>query len=178
MTVPHSAEHHSEHPSEPSADDTGAIPTVNDTARVPGEEPAEMPRRALILGESAMALDLEQAYKRMGFDTRIGAASIAEVFYPGIMVTSGDAEDTIETVQEISERVGAVVAPSVDACRHTADRMAVRKQANEELGLPTLDCEFAATPQEMHDAVERIGYPCVVKAPVSYTHLRAHETLR
>ena len=126
-----------------------------------------MPRRALILGESAMALDLEQAYKRMGFDTRIGAASIAEAFYPGIIVTSGDAEDTIETVEEVSQRVGAVVAPSVEACRHTADRMAVRKQANEELGLPTLDYEFAATPQEMHDAVERIGYPCVVKAPTS-----------
>ena len=126
-----------------------------------------MPRRALILGESAMALDLEQAYKRMGFDTRIGAASIAEAFYPGIIVTSGDAEDTIETVQEVSERVGAVVAPSVEACRHTADRMAVRKQANEELGLPVLDYEFAATPQEMHDAVERIGYPCVVKSPTS-----------
>ena len=175
MTVPHSAEHPSERPAGAntgpnaghSAEDTGAIPTVNDTARAPSEEPPEMPRRALILGESAMALDLEQAYKRMGFDTRIGAASIAEVFYPGIIVTSGDAEDTIETVEEISERVGAVVAPSVDACRHTADRMAVRKQANEELGLPTLDYEFVATPQEMHDAVERIGYPCVVKAPTS-----------
>ena len=162
MTVPHSAEHPAEH----SADDTGAIPTVP-AAPATSEEPAEMPRRALILGESAMALDLEQAYKRMGFDTRIGAASIAEAFYPGIIVTSGDAEDTIETVQEISERVGAVVAPSVEACRHTADRMAVRKQANEELGLPVLDYEFAATPQEMHDAVERIGYPCVVKAPTS-----------
>ena len=126
-----------------------------------------MPRRALILGESAMALDLEQAYKRMGFDTRIGAASIAEAFYPGIIVTSGDAEDTIETVEEISDRVGAVVAPSVEACRHTADRMAVRTQASEELGLPTLDYQFARTPQEMQDAIERIGYPCVVKSPTS-----------
>ena len=162
MTVPHSAEHPTDH----SADDTGAIPTVP-AAPATSEEPAEMPRRALILGESAMALDLEQAYKRMGFDTRIGAASIAEAFYPGIIVTSGDAEDTIETVEEVSQRVGAVVAPSVEACRHTADRMAVRKQANEELGLPTLDYEFSATPQEMHDAVERIGYPCVVKAPTS-----------
>ena len=174
MTVPHSAEHPSERPAGPntgpnadhSADDTGAIPTVPATPAT-SEEPPEMPRRALILGESAMALDLEQAYKRLGFDTRIGAASIAEAFYPGIIVTSGDAEDTIETVEEVSQRVGAVVAPSVEGCRHTADRMAVRKQANEELGLPTLDYEFAATPQEMHDAVERIGYPCVVKAPTS-----------
>ena len=54
MTVPHSAEH----PSEPSADDTGAIPTVP-AAPATSEEPPEMPRRALILGESAMALDLE-----------------------------------------------------------------------------------------------------------------------
>ena len=75
MTVPHSAEHPSERPAgantgpntDHSADDTGAIPTVP-AAPAASEEPAEMPRRALILGESAMALDLEQAYKRMGFD--------------------------------------------------------------------------------------------------------------
>ena len=162
MTVPHSAEHPSEH----SAEDTGAIPTVL-AAPAASEEPMEMPRRALILGESAMALDLEQAYKRLGFETRVGAARIAEEFRPGIIVTSGDAEDTIGDVEAAAERTGAVVAPNVAACRHTADRMAVRRQANEELGLPTLDYEFAQTPQEMQDAIERIGYPCVVKAPTS-----------
>ncbi len=162
MTVPHSAEHPSKH----SAEDTGAIPTVL-AAPAASEEPMEMPRRALILGESAMALDLEQAYKRLGFETRVGAARIAEEFRPGIIVTSGDAEDTIDDVEAIALHTGAIVAPSVEACRHTADRMAVRKQANEELGLPTLDHQFAATPQEMQDAVERIGYPCVVKAPTS-----------
>lgn len=162
MTVPHSAEHPSEH----SADDTGAIPTVS-AAPATSEEPLEMPRRALILGESPMAFELEQAYLRLGFDTRTGAANVADEFRPGIIVTTGDASDTIGDVEAAAERVGATVAPSVDACRHTADRMAVRTQASEELGLPTLDYQFARTPQEMQDAIERIGYPCVVKSPTS-----------
>lgn len=140
MTVPHSAEH---------------------TA-----EPSRA-RRALVLGTSPMALELEQAYRRLGFDTRTGLASVADEFRPGIIVTTGDASDTIGDVEAAAERVGATVAPSVDACRHTADRMAVRAQASEELGLPTLDYQFARTPQEMQDAIERIGYPCVVKSPTS-----------
>lgn len=163
MTVPQPAEHRASEP----ADDTGAIPTVNDAAAPEAAQPAEMPRRALILGTSAMALDLESAYQRMGFETRTGSSDQADEFRPGIIVTSGDSDDTIEQVQQAAGRTGAVVAPSVDACRHTADRMAVRTQASEELGLPTLDYEYAATPQEMQDAVERIGYPCVVKAPTS-----------
>lgn len=164
MTVPHPAER----AGQPSVEDTGI--QISDPIGAPAgnsPDPAEMPRRALILGTSAMALDLEQAYKRLGFETRVGAAAIAEEFRPGIMVTSGDAEDTIDEVEAIALRTGAIVAPSVEACRHTADRMAVRTQANEELGLPALDYEFAGTPQEMQDAVERIGYPCVVKAPTS-----------
>ena len=127
--------------------------------------PAESPRRALILGTSPIAFELEQAYRRLGFVTRTGAASDADEFRPEIIVTTGEASDAIGDVEAAAERVGAAVAPSVDACRRTADRMAVRIHANEELGLPTLDDEFASTPQEMQDAVERIGYPCVVKSP-------------
>ncbi|WCZ39704.1 ATP-grasp domain-containing protein [Corynebacterium jeddahense] len=128
--------------------------------------PAE-PRRALILGTSPMAKELEQAYRRLGFDTRTGGARAVDEFRPDIIVTTGGASDTIEDVEAAAARVGATVAPSVDACRHTADRMAVRTQASEKLGLPTLDYQFARTPQEMQDAIERIGYPCVVKSPTS-----------
>lgn len=135
MTVPHSAEH------------------------------TDASRRALILGTSPLALELEQAYRRLGFETQVGAVDVVDGFRPGIIVTTGDASDSIGEVQAAAERVGATVAPSVDACRRTADRMAVRTHANEDLGLPTLAYEFASTPQEMQDAIERIVYPCVVKAP-------------
>ena len=40
--------------------------------------PAESPSRALILGTSPIAFELEQAYRRLGFVTRTGAASDAD----------------------------------------------------------------------------------------------------
>ena len=129
--------------------------------------PSSAQRRALILGTSPMARELEQAYQRLGFETQIGAVSLADQFHPDIIVTTGDSPDTLEEVEVAAEAAGAAVAPSTSACRRTADRMAVRTQASEELGLPTLDCEFVTTPQEMQDAVERLGFPCVVKSPKS-----------
>ena len=144
MTVPHNAEQMGTGPNSPLE-----------------------PRRTLVLGTSPMARELAQAYQRLGNETQTGTVSQAREFRPQLIATTGDSPDTLAEVAAVAEETGAEVAPSVSACHHTADRLAVRKQASEELGLPTLEYEFASTPQEMQDAVERIGYPCVVKAPTS-----------
>ena len=144
MTVPHNAEQMGTGPNSPLE-----------------------PRRTLVLGTSPMTRELAQAYQRLGNETQTGTVSQAREFRPQLIATTGDSPNTLAEVAAVAEETGAEVAPSVSACHHTADRLAVRKQASEELGLPTLDYEFASTPQEMQDAIERIGYPCVVKAPTS-----------
>ena len=66
--------------------------------------PAESPSRALILGTSPIAFELEQAYRRLGFVTRTGAASDADEFRPDIIVTAGEASDAIGDVEAAAER--------------------------------------------------------------------------
>ncbi len=66
------------------------------------------------------------------------------------------------------ERAGlAEVIPTARAARLTMNREGIRRLAAEELGLPTSRYAFAESLVEMQAAVERIGYPCVIKPVMS-----------
>ena len=66
------------------------------------------------------------------------------------------------------EREGmATVVPCARATQLTMDREGVRRLAAEELRLPTSPFSFAESEQELRDAVEQIGFPCVVKPVMS-----------
>ena len=59
------------------------------------------------------------------------------------------------------------VVPTALATRLTMDREGIRRLASEELGLPTSPYQFVDTPQEMAQAANEIGFPCVVKPVMS-----------
>lgn len=65
------------------------------------------------------------------------------------------------------ERAGAQVVPNARAARLTMDREGIRRLAAEELGLATSPYEFCDGEQELRDAAERLGYPCVIKPIMS-----------
>lgn len=65
------------------------------------------------------------------------------------------------------EKEGITVVPSAKATNFTMNRKAIRDLAAKELGLKTAKYEYATTEQELIEAVNKIGIPCVVKPLMS-----------
>ena len=65
------------------------------------------------------------------------------------------------------EREGIQVTPSARAVNYTMNRKAIRDLAAKELGLKTARYFYARTLEELREAADRIGYPCVVKPLMS-----------
>lgn len=71
-----------------------------------------------------------------------------------------------ETLIEL-EAKGFNVVPTAKATNLTMDREGIRRLASETLGLPTAKYEFADTLEELKEAVQKIGTPCVIKPIMS-----------
>ena len=65
------------------------------------------------------------------------------------------------------EREGIQVTPSARAVNFTMNRKAIRDLAAKELGLKTARYFYATTFEELKEAAEKIGLPCVVKPLMS-----------
>ncbi|MGH1371084.1 MAG: formate-dependent phosphoribosylglycinamide formyltransferase [Cellvibrionaceae bacterium] len=71
-----------------------------------------------------------------------------------------------DTLVEL-EAEGFTVVPTAKAAQLTMNREGIRRLAAEELGLPTSAFEFADQFDDFTAAVERVGYPCVIKPIMS-----------
>ncbi|MGP4068523.1 formate-dependent phosphoribosylglycinamide formyltransferase [Halobacillus sp. B29] len=65
------------------------------------------------------------------------------------------------------EKEGYNVIPTAYATQLTMDREGIRRLASEKLGLPTAKYEFANSLEELKEAVQTIGLPCVIKPIMS-----------
>jgi phosphoribosylglycinamide formyltransferase 2 len=65
------------------------------------------------------------------------------------------------------EKLGIQVVPSAKAVNYTMNRKAIRDLAAKELGLKTARYFYAKTLDELKEAAEKIGFPCVVKPLMS-----------
>jgi phosphoribosylglycinamide formyltransferase 2 len=65
------------------------------------------------------------------------------------------------------EQQGIEVIPSAKAANYTMNRKAIRDLAAKELGLRTARYMYAKSFEELQDAVNQIGMPCVVKPLMS-----------
>ncbi|HOD10160.1 MAG TPA: formate-dependent phosphoribosylglycinamide formyltransferase [Flavobacterium sp.] len=65
------------------------------------------------------------------------------------------------------EQQGITVVPSAKAANFTMNRKAIRDLAAKELGLRTANYRYATTEQELIEAVEEVGMPCVIKPLMS-----------
>ncbi|PMS18798.1 phosphoribosylglycinamide formyltransferase 2 [Trinickia dabaoshanensis] len=72
-----------------------------------------------------------------------------------------------DALADIEAQGLAEVIPTARATQLTMNREGIRRLAAETLGLPTSPYEFADSPASFKAAVERIGYPCVVKPVMS-----------
>ncbi|PFO07411.1 phosphoribosylglycinamide formyltransferase 2 [Bacillus sp. AFS076308] len=84
---------------------------------------------------------------------------------PDLVVPEIEAIAT-ETLIDL-ENEGFRIVPTAKAVNLTMDREGIRRLASEELGIPTAKYAFANTLEELRDAVEEIGIPCVIKPIMS-----------
>ncbi len=91
--------------------------------------------------------------------------SIVEKHKPDIIVPEIEAIRT-ERFYEY-EKKGIQVVPSAKAANFTMNRKAIRDLAAKELGIKTAPYAYAKSMEELADAVEKIGLPCVVKPLMS-----------
>ncbi|MBQ4902161.1 MULTISPECIES: formate-dependent phosphoribosylglycinamide formyltransferase [Alistipes] len=139
-----------------------------------GELGKEFTIAAQRLGQTVVACDayagapaMQVADAAEVFDMLDGAAleTVVERHRPDIIVPEIEAIRT-ERLYDF-ERAGIQVVPSARAVNFTMNRKAIRDLAAKELGLRTARYFYARTLDELRDAADRIGYPCVVKPLMS-----------
>ncbi|ANE46205.1 phosphoribosylglycinamide formyltransferase [Paenibacillus swuensis] len=91
--------------------------------------------------------------------------NVIELERPDLIVPEIEAIATA-TLQEL-EGEGFRIIPTARASRLTMDREGIRRLAAETLGLPTAKYEFADSLEELKQAVEKMGTPCVIKPIMS-----------
>lgn len=64
--------------------------------------------------------------------------------------------------------------PSARAVNYTMNRKAIRDLAAKELGLKTAKYYYAKSLEELKEAAEKIGFPCVVKPLMSSSGKGSH----
>lgn len=149
-----------------------------------------MTRKIMLLGSGELGKEFVIAAQRLGqtviaCDKYAGApamqvADACEVFdmldgdaleaavakhRPDIIVPEIEAIRT-ERLYDI-ERQGVQVTPSARAVNFTMNRKAIRDLAAKELGLKTARYFYAKSFEELRQAAEQIGFPCVVKPLMS-----------
>ncbi len=143
----------------------------------------------LLLGSGELGKEFAIAAQRLGQRIiavdkykKAPAMSVAHAFEV-IDMLDGDALDAIVEkhkpdfiVPEIEairterfydyEQQGIIVVPSARAANVTMNRKAIRELA-KELGIKTTAYRYASTPDELRNAVNELGMPCVVKPLMS-----------
>ena len=110
---------------------------------------------------------MQVAHRCHVIDMLDGAAlrAVIEQEQPHYIVPEIEAIATATLVELESE--GFTVIPTARAAQLTMNREGIRRLAAEELGVPTSPYRFADSFAEYVDAVQAVGYPCVVKPIMS-----------
>lgn len=90
---------------------------------------------------------------------------VVEEVKPDIIVPEIEAIRT-EKLYEF-EKAGIHVVPSAKAVNYTMNRKAIRELAHTELGLKTANYLYASTFEELKEAANKIGFPCIIKPLMS-----------
>ncbi|WP_017937367.1 formate-dependent phosphoribosylglycinamide formyltransferase [Zestomonas thermotolerans] len=126
------------------------------------------------LGVEVIAVDrypnapaMQVAHRSHVIDMLDGAAlrAVIEQERPHYIVPEIEAIATSTLVELEAE--GFTVIPTARAAQLTMNREGIRRLAAEELGLPTSPYHFADSFEEYRQAVEKLGFPCVVKPIMS-----------
>lgn len=110
---------------------------------------------------------MQVAHAAEVFDMLDGDAlmEVVERHRPDIIISEIEAIRT-EKLYEC-QAMGICVVPSAKAVNYTMNRKAIRDLAAKELGVKTAAYRYATTLEELEEAAQEIGFPCIVKPLMS-----------
>ncbi|MFL0577782.1 formate-dependent phosphoribosylglycinamide formyltransferase [Dietzia sp. 179-F 9C3 NHS] len=147
--------------------------------------------RVMLLGSGELGKEVAIAFQRLGVEViavdRYDGAPAHQVAHRSHTIDMTDPaevrrvieqERPLVVVPEIEAIATAALAdieaeglarviPTARATQLTMDREGIRRLAAEELGLPTSRYAFASSVEELREACEVIGFPCLVKPTMS-----------
>ena len=149
-----------------------------------------MTKKILLLGSGELGKEFVIACKRLG---QYVVACDKYEYAPAMQVADEhrvfnmlDGEELIRVVNEVQpdiivpeieairteklyecEKQGIQVVPSARAVNFTMNRKAIRELAHTELGLTTANYRYACTYEELQQAAQEIGFPCIIKPLMS-----------
>ncbi|MBV7504822.1 phosphoribosylglycinamide formyltransferase 2 [Bacillus sp. sid0103] len=147
-------------------------------------------KKVLLLGSGELGKETIIEAQRLGIETiavdRYENAPAMQVAHRSYVVDMLDGEELRRVIEQEKpdlvvpeieaiatetlidlENEGFRIVPTAKAVNLTMDREGIRRLASEELGVPTAKYAFANTLEELRDAVEEIGIPCVIKPIMS-----------
>ncbi|MBB3037587.1 formate-dependent phosphoribosylglycinamide formyltransferase [Hoyosella altamirensis] len=147
--------------------------------------------RVMLLGAGELGKEVIIAFQRLGVEViavdRYENAPGHHVAHHGHVIDMTDREALLALIErerpafivpeieaiatdalaEVEKRGGTEVIPTARATQLTMNREGIRRLAAEELGLRTSPYAFADSVEELEEAADRIGYPCVIKPVMS-----------
>jgi phosphoribosylglycinamide formyltransferase 2 len=120
---------------------------------------------------------MQVAHRSYVIDMKDGEAlkSIIEKEIPDYIIPEIEAINTDALIE--MEEFGYSVVPTANATKLTMDREGIRRLAAEKLNLKTAKYEFAESLEELKEAVDKIGMPCVVK-PIMSSSGKGQSTIK
>ena len=149
-----------------------------------------MTKKILLLGSGELCKEFVIACKRLG---QYEVACDKYEYAPAMQVADEhrvfnmlDGDELMRVVNEVQpdiivpeieairteklyecEKQGIQVVPSARAVNFTMNRKAIRELAHTELGLTTANYRYACTYEELQQAAQEIGFPCIIKPLMS-----------
>ena len=115
--------------------------------------------------ENAPAMQVADEYEVFSMLDGDSLEAVVAKHRPDIIVPEIEAIRT-ERLYSFEEQ-GIQVVPSAKAVNYTMNRKAIRDLAAKDLGLKTAKYFYAKSLEELREAADKIGFPCVVKPLMS-----------
>ncbi len=171
--------------------DTYIFTGLSMSAQIIGTPLSPSAIRVMLLGSGELGREVIIALQRLGIETiavdryadapghqlahrahvidmtdGMALRALIELEKPDLIVPEIEAIAT-DMLALIEAEGGSCVIPTARATRLTMNREGIRRLAAETLGLPTSPYRFADTLEQMRNAADSIGYPCIVKPVMS-----------
>ncbi len=115
--------------------------------------------------ENAPAMQMADVSLVFSLSDSLALANAVEKYQPDYIVPEIEAIATEQLIE--LEKKGFNVIPTAKATHLTMNRQGIRELAADQLKLPSTNFQFAENLQQLEDAVNKLGMPCVVKPIMS-----------
>ncbi len=146
--------------------------------------------KIMLLGSGELGKEVAIEAQRLGIEVvavdRYPNAPAHQVAHEAHVIDMQDREQVLDLIRRVrpdyilpeieaisiealfeAEKEGFHVIPNAEAVNKTMNRKNIRKFAAEDLGLKTSPYRFVSTFEELQEAAEAVGFPCVIKPVMS-----------